>query len=158
MAARYDRTQLLAHAVIRQAVLDLFSGTLSGASNEDEAFERHLALRFLTATGNDDWARAREHWCIMADVDPDILRDQIVRVLEGEREIDIEDRTYRLNGHDIARRLWANEKAKHVAFIEEAQKASQKRREARREALMRAKWAEADRIIDEANHRLRFGT
>lgn len=103
MAARYDRTQLLAHAVIRQAVLDLFSGTLSGASNEDEAFERHLAMRFLTASGADEWARAREHWCIMADVDPDMLRDQIVRVLDGEREIDIEDRTYRLNGHDIAR-------------------------------------------------------
>jgi len=157
MAARYDRTQLLAHAVIRQAVLDLFSGTLSGASNEDEAFERHLALRFLTASGADEWARAREHWCIMADVDPDMLRDQIVRVLDGEREIDIEDRTYRLNGHDIARRLWANEKARHVAYIEQAQRASRKRREARREAKMRDAWDDAGRIIDEANHRLRFG-
>lgn len=158
MAARYDRTQLLAHAVIRQAVLDLFSGTLSGASNEDEAFERHLAMRFLTASGADEWARAREHWCIMADVDPDMLRDQIVRVLDGEREIDIEDRTYRLNGHDIARRLWADEKAKHVAYIEQAQKASRKRSEARREQRMREAWAEASRIIDKANHRLRFGT
>lgn len=104
---------------IRDWKMGLVGGVkrLSGASNEDEAFERHLALRFLTASGADEWGRAREHWCIMADVDPDMLRDQIVRVLDGEREIDIEDRTYRLNGHDIARRLWANEKARHVAYI-----------------------------------------
>lgn len=158
MAARYDRTQLLAHAVIRQAVLDLFSTALSGASNEDEAFERHLALRFLTATGNDDWVMARRAWCGVADVDPDMLRDQIVRVLEGEREIDIEDRTYRLNGHDIARRLWADEKARHVAYIEQARKVAEKRRDARREARMREAFAQAQRTIDEANHRLRFGT
>lgn len=158
MAARYDRTQLLAHAVIRQAVLDLFSGTLSGASNEDEAFERHLALRFLTATGSDDWAQARAAWCNLADVDPDILRDHIVRVLEGHRDIDIEDRTYRLNGHHIARKLWADEKARHLAYIEQARKVSESRRAERREARIQEAFAQAQRTIDAANHRLRYGT
>jgi len=146
--------------VIRQAVLDLFSKSVSGASNEDEAFERHLAMRFLTATGDDDWAQSRAEWCSLADVDPDDLRAHIVDVLEGHRDIEFPegDQTYRLNGHDIARAMWAAEKARRVAFISDAREKVDARNTARRERRMREAWDEAQRIIDEANHRLRFGT
>ena len=120
MAARYDRSQLLAHAVIRQCVIDLFARTLPGVSREDQDMERHLAMRFLTATGNDDWARSRRHWCLIADVDPDELRGHIIDILEGNRDITLEENTYRLNGHDIAQALWAKEKARHIAFLDDA--------------------------------------
>lgn len=167
MSARFDRSELLAHAVIRQAVLDLFSKSLSGASNEDEAFERHLALRFLTASGDDDWARSREHWCQIADIDADELRIHILDVLEGHRGIEFpsDDRAYRLNGHDIARALWAQEKARQVAYLDNARKVLDARRKhteaergRRHEERLREAWDEAGRIIDAANQRLLFGT
>lgn len=165
MAPKYDRTQLLGHAVIRQAVLDLFSGMVSGA--EDEVCERRRAMRFLTATGDDDWAHARAHWCSMADVDPGILRDEIVRVLDGERDIELEDQTYRLNGHDIARRLWSEEKGRHLAYLDRARQVVDARRtarqvqetaerERRREERMRQAWDEANRLIEQGNRRLRY--
>jgi len=106
----------LAQAVIRSAVLDLFSKSLAGATDADASIERHHAMRFLTATGNDDWAMARHVWCFFADVDPDRLRSHIVDVLEGRRDIEAPDETipYRLNGHGIARQLWADEKVRQV--------------------------------------------
>lgn len=164
MVARYDRSQLLAHAVIRQAVLDLFSRTLSGTAIELEPYERHLAMRFLTATGDDDWAHTRAHWCSIADVDPDDLRMHIVDALEGHRDIEFpdDDKTYRLNGHDIARALWEQEKARHVAYLDRARQVVDARREQQRNRRhverMRQACDEAGRIIDEANNRLRFGT
>lgn len=160
MVARYDRSQLLAHAVIRQAVLDLFSRTLSGTASEDERHERHLAMRFLTASGDDDWAHARTHLCIIADVDPDDLRMHIVNALEGKRDIEFpgDDRAYRLNGHDIARALWEQEKARHVAYLDHARQVVDARRDRRHEERMRQAWDEAGGIIVEANHHLRYAT
>ena len=162
----------LALAVIRQAVNDCFSKSLLGATNEDEGITRHIAMRFLTAIGNDAWAQSRRDWCFLADVDPDRLRAHIVDVLEGRRDIEQPEddaMLYRLNGHDIARQLWANEKARHVAFLDDARQKIEARRaarheqaeterERRKEQRMREAWDEAGRIIDEANHRILFGT
>lgn len=162
----------LAQAVIRSAVLDLFSKSLAGATSEDEGITRHIAMRFLTAVGDDEWAMARRVWCFFADVDPDQLRTHIVAVLEGRRDIELPENDamlYRLNGHEIARALWANEKARRVAFLNDARRQVEARRAARREQAeterdcrheepMRRAWDEAGRIIDEANHRIRFGT
>jgi hypothetical protein len=162
----------LALAVIRQAVSDCFSKSLAGATSEDEGITRHIALRFLTAVGDDDWAMARREWCFLADVDPDELRSHIVDVLEGRRDIELPDddaMLYRLNGHEIARAQWANEKARHVAFLDDARQKIEARRatrheqaeterDRRKEQRMRDAWDEAGRIIDEANHRLLYGT
>lgn len=159
MTARYDRTELLAAAVIRQSVLDLFSRSLSGAASEDEGAERHRALQFLTAS-HGDWAKARNEWCGMADVDSDDLRAHIIDVLEGKRDIEFPegDQTYRLNGHDIARQVWEQEKARHIAYVDNARQVVEARRVARKEERMRQAWKDAGRIIDDANHRLRYAT
>ncbi len=124
----------LAQAVIRSAVLDLFSKSLAGATDADASIERHHAMRFLTATGNDDWAMARRVWCFFADVDPDRLRSRIVDVLEGRRDIEAPDETipYRLNGHGIARQLWAGEKVRQAAHIDDARRQVEERHAAHR--------------------------
>lgn len=115
----------LAQAVIRSAVMDLFSRTLAGATGADMGIERHFAMRFLTATGNDAWAQSRRDWCLLADVDPDQLRGHIVDVLEGRRDIEPPEGDaiyYRLNGHDIARQMWADEKARYAAYLDDARR------------------------------------
>ncbi|MBO6603632.1 MAG: hypothetical protein JJ938_04350 [Roseicyclus sp.] len=169
-----DRSEFLAHAVIRQCVTDLFVRTLSGVPSEERDIQRHLAMRFLTATGNDDWAMARRAWCGVADVDPDELRAHVIDILEGNRDLKLEENTYRLNGHNEAREMWAEEKARHIAFLDDARRQVEERRAARnveeeadrarrrketdakRSARMRDAWDEATRIIDETNHRLRY--
>lgn len=101
----------LALAVIRQAVSDVFSKSLAGAADDAQGIERLRALRFLTAE-HGVWADDRRFWCHLADVDPEALRRNIVDVLEGHRDIKLpnEQIAYRLNGHDLARALWAREK------------------------------------------------
>lgn len=157
----------LAQAVLRQAIIDLFSKSLSGANDNQADLERRYALRLLTdRTG--EWAESRDAWCLMADVDPDKLRERIIEVLDGEREIefsDTEKKNYRLNGLGIARDLWAQHKQdaeqryrkmrfevgvrEHRRRVELEKERAQQRRDA---------WAEAGRKIAEANERALFGT
>ncbi|MCB1470055.1 MAG: hypothetical protein KDK08_23585 [Rhizobiaceae bacterium] len=79
---------------------------------------------------------ARRVWCFFADVDPDRLRAHIVDVLEGRRDIEQPEddaMPYRLNGHGIARQLWADEKARQAAYLDDARQKIEARRAAHRE-------------------------
>ena len=70
----------LVNAIILKAVADLFSS----ASDETSRSE---AFTFLTArTG--PWATHREHLCWLVDLDPDVLRERILDILEGRRDLD----------------------------------------------------------------------
>jgi len=166
MAARYDRTSMLAHSVIRQTILDVFSKTLSGAHDNEAELERRYALRFLTdATG--EWADSRNMWCQMADIDADDLRDRLIDILDGKRDIEQpeDDKTFRLSGHDIARQVWSSFKreraldARCERFNQGVQKTrEQVQKEKELAARRRAAWAEAGQMIRDANERLLFGT
>ena len=70
----------LVNAIILKAVSDLFS------SASDETIQSE-AYTFLTArTG--PWAAQREHLCWLVDLDPDVLRERILDILEGRRDLD----------------------------------------------------------------------
>ena len=68
----------LAAAVILQAVAD-FRGQYLAKPYKPTGTSYDHARRFLTADAG-DWAHAREAWCAIAGVDPDILRE---RALSG---------------------------------------------------------------------------
>lgn len=92
----------LIHAVIQQAVLDLFAISPAGASERGVA-ERREALAFLTASQG-AWARQRDEFCTIIDLDPDLVRAEIVAILEGA-----EPRIKIGRGLDRARALWAEQ-------------------------------------------------
>lgn len=70
----------LVNAIILKAVADLFSSA-SDETSRSEAFS------FLTArTG--PWAAHREHLCWLVDLDPDVLRERMMDILEGRRDLD----------------------------------------------------------------------
>lgn len=92
----------LIHAIVQQAVLDLFAITPAGASERGIA-ERQEALAFLTATQG-AWAQRRAELCAIIDLDPDLVRAEIVAILEGA-----EPRIKVGRGIDRARALWAEQ-------------------------------------------------
>lgn len=92
----------LVHAIVQQAVLDLFAITPSGAA-EQGAAERRDALAFLTASQG-AWAQRRAELCALIDLNPDDVRAEIVAVLEGA-----EPRIKVGRGIDRARALWAEQ-------------------------------------------------
>ena len=156
MDRRADR--LLGQAVVRQCVVDLFTATLSGSYGDDDHYERFLAMRFLTAD-HGEWKQSREDWCIMADIDPDLLSKHIIDVLEGrEVRTDGTEKQYRLNAVDVARSLWREEKDRIATQRVHAQELRNRRLAVEKERRERAAWANATRLIEEANHRLRYGT
>lgn len=73
----------LASAVVLQALRDLtlpFSTTGGSSSSTVAKFERLEAERFLLAERG-EWAQAREYWCDMADIDPDVVRARALRIV-----------------------------------------------------------------------------
>lgn len=70
----------LVNAIILKAVADLFSS----ASDETSRSE---AYTFLTAR-NGPWAAHREHLCWLVDLDPDVLRERVMDILEGRRDLE----------------------------------------------------------------------
>jgi hypothetical protein len=50
----------------------------------DRAINRREALLFLTAASG-PWAEARETWCGMTDIDPDLLREKVLKLLAARR-------------------------------------------------------------------------
>lgn len=99
----------LIHAIVQQAVLDLFAITPSGAAEKGTA-ERRDALAFLTATQG-TWAQRRAELCALIDFDPDLVRTEIVAILDGA-----EPRIKVGRGIDRARALWAeqNTRPRHL--------------------------------------------
>ena len=75
-------------AVIQTAIDDLSAPppTWRQGYNEWQKNQREARL-FLTKSGG-EWARSRETICSAAGVDPDALRDKILRQLEGEETAD----------------------------------------------------------------------
>lgn len=70
----------LVNAIILKAVSDLFSS----ASDETSRSE---ARTFLTARSG-PWAANLEHLCWLVDLDPDVLRERILDILEGRCDLD----------------------------------------------------------------------
>jgi len=70
----------LVNAIILKAVADLFSSASDKTSRAE-------AYTFLTARSG-PWADWREHYCWLVDLDPDVLRERILDILEGRRDLD----------------------------------------------------------------------
>lgn len=143
----------LAAAVIQQSVIDLFSSYVSCSTKEEGDYARFEALRFLTAPGG-EWARARCHWCSLADWDDVVLRRRIVAILEGG-DINLPDGHFRLNGIEMARSLWEAEKQKERAHLDDLKRQAKERRTKQAEARQTAAYAEAHRVFDECMTNLR---
>jgi hypothetical protein len=67
----------LAAAVLLKALSD--AGITAGYGLAAAPAERSQAVEFLTASRG-DWRAAREAWCEAANVDPDWLREVVLRV------------------------------------------------------------------------------
>ena len=63
----------IAKAVVLRAFLDM-KGT-------GEGFDTEGARSFLTKKGG-EWARSREYWCALADLDPDYVREVALRHMQ----------------------------------------------------------------------------
>ena len=72
--------ELLARAVIKQALSDSGVGVESGKRLSVSENDRGAAISFLT-TGGSSWGEAREFWSSLADLDPDRLRTEAMRLL-----------------------------------------------------------------------------
>jgi hypothetical protein len=130
----------LIHAVILRAVVDLFTLTVPGASEEARPRLRDEALHFLTARKG-PWAARREELCVAVGLDPDHVRETVIDVLEGRRDLPQSGLNGRaFSGLGIARKLWKRHDPTDVARIE-------------REAVARADQAAAARAARAAEKR-----
>lgn len=129
--------QLLARAVLAQAVIDLFSVSIACSTPDEAITARRDALAFLTDPDG-AWEASRRTHCMVADEDPDVVRRRVVAVLNGSDLSD--DHGYRLKGVEIARDLWEQEKARRAAYFADACEKVRQRRERR--------WAEQLREQD----------
>ncbi len=117
----------LVNAIILKAVADLFSS----ASDETSRSE---AFTFLTArTGT--WAAHREHLCWLVDLDPEVLRERLMDILEGRRDLDQFHRRGVGNlGAEHGRRFFEQERAREQAARTDAKaRAEQDRTRRQRE-------------------------
>lgn len=69
----------LINAVVLKAVTDMFSPNIPEPDRAD-------AFAFLTAKKG-SWADSRERLCWLVDMDPDALRERILDILEGTRDL-----------------------------------------------------------------------
>lgn len=106
-ASRPNGPEAMYRAAMTRAVLDLFGKSIPGADLETKEYARREALYFLTReTGA--WAESRRFLCDICGIDPDQLRANVLRVLEG-REIVGVDARYGFDGIEVARALWEHE-------------------------------------------------
>jgi len=108
--SRTPPEELLILSVLSRAILDLF-GTVGLTANADEAASaKSDALAFLTQnTGG--WAKRRKEICEAVGMDGDIVRNRVIRVLEGgSSALDTYDGRGDLSCIDEARALWEHEK------------------------------------------------
>ncbi|MDB2408072.1 hypothetical protein N9W17_06125 [Jannaschia sp.] len=144
--------QLLARAVLAQAVIDLFSASIACSTPDEALTARRDALAFLTDPDS-VWAESRRTNCMIADQDPDVIRARTIAILNGGRLND-NAHGYRLAGVEIARELWRQEQERKRVYFANAREKVKRRREAR--------WAEQLRVQDRrikdqriADHRAR---
>lgn len=107
----YEETQLY-HAVMKQAIVDLFAGSPSSSNPKEGDLIRREALLFLTAPSG-PWADMRSEIGLVIDRDAKEVRETIIAILDGG------DMPYlgevRATGLDKARALWAEQKAREAA-------------------------------------------
>lgn len=128
----------LYRSVVARAILDLF-GSQSIASHQDEVrVARDEALSFLTAEIG-GWAQSREMICGICDLEPSILRDQVIAILEGQDPPD-EARELTFAKLDVARELWAQKKTE--AARAQAARARQAKIVAQRRSVFESKHSE----------------
>jgi len=107
--SRPDGPQSLYRAVVARSVLDLF-GKVIPASEKDEAqLARREALYFLTRE-NGAWAESRRRLCAACEIDPDALRANILRILDGGEIVGADTRNS-FGGIEIARQFWDEEQS-----------------------------------------------
>lgn len=89
--SRPDGPQSLYRDVVARSVLDLF-GKVIPASEKDEAqLARREALYFLTRESG-AWAESRRRLCAACEIDPDALRANILRILDGGEIVGADNR------------------------------------------------------------------
>ncbi|WP_159458620.1 hypothetical protein [Roseisalinus antarcticus] len=130
--------QLLARAVLAQAVIDLFSVSIACSTPDEAVTARRDALAFLT-DADSVWAESRRTQCLLADHDPDVIRSRVVAILNGGRLND-DAHGYRLAGVEMARELWTKERERQRTYYAKAREKVKVRRETR--------WAESLRVQD----------
>jgi len=104
--------QRLFYAIIMSAVRDLFLKSTGSSSDSDaqRVSTRKEALDFFVGGGS--WAQSREDICTIIGVDPDLLKSNIIEILEGERTLGkFDDRFRYADGLELAQALWAERKA-----------------------------------------------
>lgn len=80
--SRQSPEALLVFAILSRAIHDLFGSAILTNSTE-VALAKREALSFLTAERG-PWAQQRATYCTLVGLDPDVLRSQIIRILEGD--------------------------------------------------------------------------
>lgn len=108
-ASRPDGPQSLYRAVIARAVLDLFGKVIPAPEGVDANGARREALYFLVRERG-AWAASRRDLCGACGIDPDALRANILRIIDGG-EIVGADHRQTFGGIDAARSLWEEEQA-----------------------------------------------
>lgn len=132
-ASRPHGEQSLLRAVIARAVLDLFAKALPASEQDEAQFARREALYFLTRESG-AWAKSRRRICESCGIDPDGLRANILRILEGGGIVGADVRNS-FGGIEIARQLWQAEQTETLrASAARAQKAKRKSKVPRQKA------------------------
>lgn len=104
----FERTRLntpeehLGFAILSRAVADLFIGDNYHGNNQDVI--RREALVFLTDKDG-QWAQSRADFCTLCGVDPSLLRDRVIDILEGRAPPDLGEARKAIK-LDLAQRLW----------------------------------------------------
>lgn len=102
---------------LNRAILDLF-GEVTGETEAARDAARVEALRFLTAESG-DWARSRETLCLHVGIDAAVMRDRVVRTLNGD---DDALGNYTLSHIEQARAIWVEHNTKRAPKPKPAEK------------------------------------
>ncbi|WP_414897039.1 hypothetical protein [Rhodovulum sp. YEN HP10] len=108
-AFRPDGAPALYRAVLARAVLDLFGKAITASEGADAQLARREALYFLTRERG-AWAESRRDLCDASGIDPDALRLNALRILDGGEIVGADARNA-FGGIEIARNLWKAEQA-----------------------------------------------
>lgn len=103
-ASRPDGAQALYRAVLARAVLDLFGKAIPASEGDDAQLARREALYFLTRERG-AWAESRSRLCGACGIDPDALRLNILRILDGGEIVGADARNA-FGGIEKARAFW----------------------------------------------------
>ena len=149
--SRVSSEQRLFLSIIERSIIDLFGAVALIPNKEEATYEKHTALRFLTAEYG-AWAKRREEICAIVGFDAATLRNRVIATLEGDdTAIEIFGDSQSFKQLTEARQLWANEKASaaksQATRVARANVIKQRRdkRQAQANAAAIASKAQADR-------------